>query len=276
MPRAPEPGGDGGNVIPNEPDPLHPGTLPGPHVNPTIPKQPVVTTVTTPGTLGEIPGLYDLLQKQRAQMAPPPSDPLDLENEGSPLDALSFTNPEVGTPDSHVGELSFDGAGPTVDPMSDLHMPSLESMGIQLPTTTTTTTTGAPTQGGDMVGSGAKGWRKQVVAFARSMLGTPYVWGGTSQSGVDCSGLVLLAFQAAGRHMPRISADQARQGKRVGLNDLKPGDLVAWDNSSRNNGADHIAIYIGNGLIIEAPRPGRNVQISHLYDTGEAWGVSFG
>jgi cell wall-associated NlpC family hydrolase len=48
---------------------------------------------------------------------------------------------------------------------------------------------------------------------------------------------------------------------------------VAWDNSSRNNGADHIAIYIGDGLILEAPRPGRSVQISHIYDSGNAWGV---
>lgn len=270
MPRAPEPGSGGTSTAPQQP---------APHVNPTIPNQSIVTT-TTPGTLGEIPGLYDLLQKQRQQLAmqyTKPTDPLDLEEDGSgPLGALDFSNPQVGTPDSHVGEVNFDNAGPTVDPMADLHMPSLEALGIKLPTTTTTTTTGPGEPAGPMVGSGAKGWRKQVVAFARSMLGTPYVWGGTSQSGVDCSGLVLLAYAAAGRHMPRISADQARQGKRVGLDQLKPGDLVAWDNSSRNNGADHIAIYIGNGLIIEAPRPGRNVQISHLYDTGEAWGVSFG
>lgn len=116
-------------------------------------------------------------------------------------------------------------------------------------------------------------WQSAVVAAARQYLGTPYVWGGTSPSGFDCSGLVQYIYAQQGINLPRISADQANAGKRVSLDDLQVGDLVAWDNSSRNNGADHIAIYIGNGRIIEAPRPGAAVQVSTIYDSGNAWGV---
>lgn len=123
-------------------------------------------------------------------------------------------------------------------------------------------------------GKGVDGWRKAVIEAARSAIGTPYVWGGNSlDGGVDCSGLVQQAFAKAGIHLPRVSYAQANFGTRVGIGALRPGDLVAWDNSSRNNGADHIAIYIGNGQIIEAPRPGLSVRIRKLGGNEGAWGV---
>ena len=102
-----------------------------------------------------------------------------------------------------------------------------------------------------------------VVAEARKLIGLPYVWGGTDpERGVDCSGLVQVVFQKFGIDLPRVSADQARAGQPVAsLAEARPGDLIAWDNSSRNDGADHIAIYLGNGQMIEAPRPGGVVQV---------------
>jgi cell wall-associated NlpC family hydrolase len=122
---------------------------------------------------------------------------------------------------------------------------------------------------------GVNGWRKAVIEFARSAVGTPYVWGGTNlNSGVDCSGLIQAVFAKAGIDLPRISYQQANLGKRVGLSGLRPGDLYAWDNSSRNNGADHIALYIGNGMIIEAPRPGSSVRIRRIGKGEGGWGVS--
>ncbi|MET0191064.1 MAG: transglycosylase SLT domain-containing protein, partial [Pseudonocardia sediminis] len=104
---------------------------------------------------------------------------------------------------------------------------------------------------------------EQVVARAREMEGLPYVWGGTDpERGVDCSGLVQATYATFGIDLPRVSADQARVGSAVAsLAEARPGDLIAWDNSSRNVGADHIAIYIGNGQMIEAPRPGGRVQV---------------
>jgi len=105
------------------------------------------------------------------------------------------------------------------------------------------------------------------------MLGTPYKWGGSGLLGVDCSGLVQYVFRQMGKDLPRLSSQQAAAGQRIGLDKLQVGDLVAWDNSDRNVGADHIAIYVGNGQIIEAARPGTNVRISNLYDQSRAWGV---
>jgi cell wall-associated NlpC family hydrolase len=121
---------------------------------------------------------------------------------------------------------------------------------------------------------GVDGWRAAVVEFARKQVGKPYAWGVSDPNrGFDCSGLVQFAFSRAGIQMPRVSYQQANSGQRVALNTLRPGDLVAWDNSSRNNGADHIAIYIGNGQIIEAPRPGIGVRIRKLGHNEGAWGV---
>lgn len=105
---------------------------------------------------------------------------------------------------------------------------------------------------------------EQVVAKANEFLGMPYVWGGDdpSEGGLDCSGLVQHVYEQFGIDLPRVSADQARAGVAVpSLSQAQPGDLIAWDNSSRNNGADHIAIYIGGGKMIEAPRPGGHVQL---------------
>jgi cell wall-associated NlpC family hydrolase len=112
--------------------------------------------------------------------------------------------------------------------------------------------------------------RAQIVQQAMTRLGEPYVWGA-----LDCSGLVQQTFSALGYELPRVSYAQANSGKRVSISALQPGDLVAWDNSSRNNGADHIAIYAGNGYIIEAPRTGLNVRKRKLgSNEGSMWGVS--
>ena len=108
-----------------------------------------------------------------------------------------------------------------------------------------------------------------VVAEAKEFLGLPYVWGGNSkEKGVDCSGLVQQVYKKFGIELPRLSADQARQGTAVAnLSQARPGDLLAWNNSSRNSGADHIAIYVGNGKMIEAPRTGLNVRLVDVPST---------
>ena len=109
----------------------------------------------------------------------------------------------------------------------------------------------------------AGGTGEAVVAQAKKYLGLPYVWGGTDPTkGMDCSGLVQVVYKQFGIDLPRLSADQARSGTAVAsLDQAKPGDLIAWDNSSRNNGADHIAIYAGNGKMIEAPRTGLDIRL---------------
>lgn len=123
------------------------------------------------------------------------------------------------------------------------------------------------------VGAGTGG-NNEVVSFAKKFLGTPYVWGGTTPQGFDCSGFVQYVYKRMGVNLPRISADQARAGKRVDLRDVQAGDLVAIDNSSRNAGADHIGIALGNGMVIHAPRPGSSVRIDEMDAVfGGGWGV---
>lgn len=126
-------------------------------------------------------------------------------------------------------------------------------------------------KGDDAAGGGG---REDIVKYAKQFLGVNYVWGGTSPSGFDCSGLIQYVAKKFGLNLPRISAQQARFGKETPLNQLRAGDLVAWDNSSRNAGADHIAFYIGNGYILEAPRPGAQVRIRKLGKKENAWGVA--
>ena len=175
------------------------------------------------------------------------------------LGAWGMSNPAVQQPEpAEPTEIQdpFLGAGPIISPATNAEV-------IQ-PLSEET---------GDYV-KGVDGWRKAVIAAARSAIGTPYTWGGNSlQGGVDCSGLIQQAFAAAGISIPRVSYQQANFGQRVALDALRPGDLVAWDNSSRNNGADHIALYIGNGQIIEAARPGTVVRIRTVDADEGAWGV---
>lgn len=108
-----------------------------------------------------------------------------------------------------------------------------------------------------------------VVAEARKYLGLPYVWGGTDPTkGMDCSGLVQVVYKSLGYDLPRVSYQQARSGTPVSsMAEAQPGDLIAWDNSSRNNGVDHIAIYIGGGKMIEAPRTGLDIRIVDVPST---------
>jgi cell wall-associated NlpC family hydrolase len=74
--------------------------------------------------------------------------------------------------------------------------------------------------------------------------------------------------------MPRVSYAQAARGKVVTLDKLKPGDLVAWENNPDQNGADHIALYLGNGWILEAAHRGTNVRKRKLRANEGAWGVA--
>jgi cell wall-associated NlpC family hydrolase len=104
-----------------------------------------------------------------------------------------------------------------------------------------------------------------IVNEARKYVGVPYVWGGTTPKGFDCSGFTQYVFKAMGINLPRISYQQANAGSAVAPADVQPGDLVWWNNSSRNPGADHIGIALGNGMFIQAPKPGDRVKISKLY-----------
>jgi len=96
-----------------------------------------------------------------------------------------------------------------------------------------------------------------AIRAALSLIGTPYVWGGASRSGVDCSGLVMLAYDAAGISLSHYSGAQYSETMRVPLVDIQPGDLLFYG----YNGDEHVAMYVGHGQMIEAEMTGTRVHI---------------
>jgi peptidoglycan DL-endopeptidase CwlO len=101
-----------------------------------------------------------------------------------------------------------------------------------------------------------------ALRAAESRRGLPYVWGAAGPSSFDCSGLVQWAFAQAGVAMPRVAADQARTGAAVPVGQLQPGDLLFYHTDPTDPGyISHVAIYLGNGWMIQAPQPGMDVQI---------------
>lgn len=112
-------------------------------------------------------------------------------------------------------------------------------------------------------GTGVSSLRANLVNKAKDYLGNRYVWGGTSLSnGVDCSGFTQQIYKKFGYYLPRVSRDQARNGKTVSISNLKPGDLVFYGSGSYIN---HVAIYIGNSKVIHASNKRDGIKISNMY-----------
>ncbi|WP_269858468.1 C40 family peptidase [Streptomyces sp. RPT161] len=97
----------------------------------------------------------------------------------------------------------------------------------------------------------------RAVAFASAQLGKAYEWGAQGPSTYDCSGLTEMAWAAAGVAIPRTSQEQWARLPHIPLDQLRPGDLVIYYSD-----ASHVAIYVGDGAIIQAPRPGRTIDIT--------------
>lgn len=106
-----------------------------------------------------------------------------------------------------------------------------------------------------------------AVSAAMTQIGRPYVWGAESPSvGFDCSGLVVWAYRQAGVSLPHYSVYLYQQNQKVNKNDLRPGDLVfyAYDVNGPSTSIHHVAIYLGDNKMLEAPRTGLNVRITTM------------
>jgi len=129
------------------------------------------------------------------------------------------------------------------------------------------TQTAAPSQAGvapDEAAFGGLSSAQLTTALraAQTRQGLPYVWGAAGPSSFDCSGLVEWSFAQAGVVMPRVAADQARTGPAVPVSQLEPGDLLFYHTDPTAPGyISHVAIYLGNGWMIQAPQPGLRVQV---------------
>jgi cell wall-associated NlpC family hydrolase len=109
-------------------------------------------------------------------------------------------------------------------------------------------------------GTTSDGTGERVVALAKSHLGTPYVWGGESPGGFDCSGLMQWAYKQVGVDLPRVSTQQARAGREVSAAEARAGDLVFFERGS----VDHIGMYAGNGTWVVAPKTGDVVKVQDV------------
>jgi len=135
-------------------------------------------------------------------------------------------------------------------------------------TTTSTTTSGAASRGTTRTAASvpASASGSAAVAIASRYVGVPYRYGGTSPNGFDCSGLIQYVYAQLGKSLPRTAAEQASAVRHIPRSQAMPGDLVLFA------GGGHIAIYLGDGMMLDAPHTGTVVQIRKIYTSN----VSFG
>jgi cell wall-associated NlpC family hydrolase len=147
----------------------------------------------------------------------------------------------------------------------------LQQLGILKPTDT-----GITNNGGIPLVYGNRAI-EHVIKRAQSQIGVPYSWGGGNAAGpsrgidggantvgFDCSGLVLYAFAGAGINLPHYSGSQYNMGRKIPVAQMRRGDVLFWG----PNGSQHVAIYLGNNQMIEAPYTGSFVKISPVRTSG--------
>ena len=112
-------------------------------------------------------------------------------------------------------------------------------------------------------GEGVSDVRVAMVNYAKQFLGNRYVWGGTSlTNGTDCSGFTMRIYEKYGYSLPRVSRDQARTGKKITSDQMKPGDLIFYGKGGTIN---HVAMYIGGGQVIHASGRRTGIKISNAF-----------
>ncbi|MBQ2651319.1 MAG: C40 family peptidase, partial [Clostridia bacterium] len=109
--------------------------------------------------------------------------------------------------------------------------------------------------------------RSQVLDYASTFLGVPYVYGGSSPKGFDCSGFTSYVYKHFNVSLPHSSASQYTRVTKVSRDNLQPGDLVFFASSAGGSKINHVGIYVGNGNFIHAPRPGKVVCYDSLYSS---------
>lgn len=133
-------------------------------------------------------------------------------------------------------------------------------LGCTLSQTPATPSTSTPSVPGSTTPPVTTGTAAQIIALAQSFTGTAYVWGGSTPAGFDCSGLTSYVFKQFGYYMPRTAAQQ--QAYFQSVSNPQPGDLLFYGAP-----AYHVAIYLGDGMMIDSPHPGATVGVRKIYGT---------
>ncbi|MCL6452802.1 MAG: C40 family peptidase [Alicyclobacillus sp.] len=167
---------------------------------------------------------------------------------GVTLSALEAVNPQISNFTSiYPGETVYLPAGASVSTASST---TSATTAVTIPSTAATATAVTAV-------SSTSAKAAAIIATAKSLLGVPYLWGGNTPAGFDCSGFVQYVFAKNGITLPRESHDQATVGTPVAESDLQPGDLLFFSNTDADaslyaNHVTHVGIYIGNGAMIES------------------------
>jgi len=111
--------------------------------------------------------------------------------------------------------------------------------------------------------SGQGDIREELVNTTKRFLGVPYLWGGTTENGFDCSGLTMVSYRLNGLNLPRVSRSQFKKGSYVAKSKLRKGDLVFFATEGGKR-VTHVGMYIGDGNFIHAPRTGKTVRVASL------------
>lgn len=125
------------------------------------------------------------------------------------------------------------------------------------------------------ISPGNTGAAQGAINYAKTLLGSPYVWGGEggASGGYDCSGLITVAYRSQGIHLDHWSVAQYRYGATHGsyvpVNEAEPGDLIFWSSNGTASGVYHVAMYIGGGQIIEAATFGIPLRITGMYSRSD-------
>ena len=123
----------------------------------------------------------------------------------------------------------------------------------------------APVVAAPVAPPASSGGAQQAIRYAQQQLGEPYQWGAAGPGSWDCSGLTMQAWGSAAVSLPHYSVAQYDATTPISVADLQPGDLVFWTSNGSPSGIHHVAMYLGGGQIIHAPRTGRPVQVDDMY-----------
>lgn len=203
--------------------------------------------------------VHSILSKARA------STPLARPPAGGGLGSPSLEPPSAPSgPDleavaqeglSHLAQGDY-------DPRMGLQVLSDATQAAQSASRAVSPRLGATSASPSFPGAGASKRDRRAVALVQEYLGTPYVWGGSTPKGFDCSGLLQYTWGKVGVSIPRTTYDQWRAGRSVPRSKLRAGDAVFFRMGA--SGPEHVGMYIGGGKFIEAPHSGATVRISKL------------